>query len=222
MLTRTRKEQKNRQRNLDLRYLKMKPLNYKKNDSTDTILKLNPASVLSNNKHPFVPQLMLWEHIRCLKELCDEDFELFLADSAWQDILQKLAMCRAFGSDRRKTTGKALLSTLPSLARVIKDSDYLSTRRGMLLNQKHPPPSFPTLSAVRCLHEQRTRYERKSSICPDSENLGETLFLGWSERTIQAPEPSSGVTSSQMRSLVQRQRTNSQWLTVRNQGDAYG
>ena len=35
-------------------------------------------------------------------------------------------MCRAFGSDRRKTTGKALLSAQQSLARVIKGSDCLS------------------------------------------------------------------------------------------------
>ena len=98
----------------------------------DALLKLNPASVLSNN----------------LKELLNEDFELFLADFLWQDTLGKLAMCRAFGSDRRKTTGKALLSAQQSLARVIKDSDYLSTRRlDVLLNQKHPPPSFPTLTS---------------------------------------------------------------------------
>lgn len=114
----------------------------------DVLLKFNPASVLSNNEHPFVPQRKLWEHQRCSKELSDGDFELFLGDFLWQDTLGKLAMCRAFGSDRRKTTGKALLSAQQSLARVIKGSDYLSTRRlDMLLNQKHPPPSFPTLTS---------------------------------------------------------------------------
>ena len=71
--------------------------------------KLNPASVLSNNEHLFVPQHKLWEHQRCSKELSDKDFELFLADSAWQDILLRLKQ------SRRK-----------SLGRVIKDSDYLS------------------------------------------------------------------------------------------------
>ena len=81
----------------------------------DALLKLNLASVLSNN----------------LKELSNEDFELFLADSLWQDTLGKLAMSRQ-----------------QSLERVIKGSDYLSTRRlDMLLNQKHPPPSFPTLTS---------------------------------------------------------------------------
>ena len=55
--------------------------------------RLNPASVLSNS----------------LKELSNEDFELFLADLDWQDTLGKLAMCRR-----------------ESLGRVIEDSDYLS------------------------------------------------------------------------------------------------
>ena len=41
----------------------------------------------------------------------------------------------------------------------------------------------------------------------------------WSERTVQAPEPSSGVTSSQMREMVQRQRANSTWLSVKQSGD---
>lgn len=59
----------------------------------DVLLKLNPASVLSNS----------------LKELSNEDFELFLADSLWQDTLGKLAMSRQ-----------------QSLGRVTKDSDYLS------------------------------------------------------------------------------------------------
>ena len=59
----------------------------------DALSKLNPASVLSNN----------------LKELSNEDFELFLADSLWQDTLGKLAMCRQ-----------------QSLARVIKGSGCLS------------------------------------------------------------------------------------------------
>ena len=59
----------------------------------DVLLKLNPASVLSNS----------------LKALSDEDFELFLADSVWQDTQQKLAMSRQ-----------------QSLERVIKGSDYLS------------------------------------------------------------------------------------------------
>jgi hypothetical protein len=55
--------------------------------------KLNPNSVLSNS----------------LKELSDEDFELFLADSIWQDIQQKLNLSRQ-----------------QALGRVIKDSGYLS------------------------------------------------------------------------------------------------
>ena len=75
----------------------------------DVLSKLNPASVLSNNEHPFVPQHKLWEHLRCSKELSNEDFELFLADSLWQDTQQKLAMSRQ-----------------QSLGRVIKGSDYLS------------------------------------------------------------------------------------------------
>ena len=75
----------------------------------DVLLKLNPASVLSNNEHPFVPQHKLWEHRRCSKELSNEDFELFLADSLWQDTLGRLAMSRQ-----------------QSLGRVIKGSDYLS------------------------------------------------------------------------------------------------
>ena len=75
----------------------------------DVLLKLNPASVLSNNEHPFVPQLILWEHRRCSKELSNEDFELFLGDSLWQDILLRLRQSRR-----------------ESLGRVIKDSDYLS------------------------------------------------------------------------------------------------
>lgn len=59
----------------------------------DVLLKLNPASVLSNN----------------LKELSNEDFELFLGDSLWQDTLGKLRQSRR-----------------ESLGRVIKDSDFLS------------------------------------------------------------------------------------------------
>jgi hypothetical protein len=59
----------------------------------DALLKLNPSSVLSNS----------------LKELSDEDFELFLGDLVWQDTLGRLAMSRQ-----------------QSLGRVIKDLDYLS------------------------------------------------------------------------------------------------
>ena len=59
----------------------------------DVLSRLNPASVLSNS----------------LKELSDEDFELFLADSVWQDIVLKLKQSRQ-----------------QSLGRVINDSDYLS------------------------------------------------------------------------------------------------
>jgi hypothetical protein len=59
----------------------------------DVLSKLNPASVLSNS----------------LKELSDEDFELFLADSLWQDTVLRLKQSRQ-----------------QSLGRVIKDSDYLS------------------------------------------------------------------------------------------------
>jgi hypothetical protein len=55
--------------------------------------KLNPNSVLSNS----------------LKELSDKDFELFLADSLWQDTLGKLSLSRQ-----------------QALGRVIKDSDCLS------------------------------------------------------------------------------------------------
>jgi hypothetical protein len=44
----------------------------------DALSKLDPDSVLSNN----------------LKELSDEDFELFLADSIWQDTQQKLSLSR--------------------------------------------------------------------------------------------------------------------------------
>jgi hypothetical protein len=58
----------------------------------DVLSRLNPASVLSNN----------------LKELSDEDFELFLADSLWQDIQQKLKQSRQ-----------------QSLGRVIKDEGFL-------------------------------------------------------------------------------------------------
>lgn len=54
---------------------------------------VNPNSVLSNN----------------LKELSNEDFELFLADSVWQDTVLRLKQSRQ-----------------QSLGRVIKDSDYLS------------------------------------------------------------------------------------------------
>lgn len=75
----------------------------------DALWSLNPASVLSSNEHPFVPQHKLWEHQRCSKELSDEDFELFLADSTWQDTLGRLVMSRQ-----------------QSLVRVIKDSGYLS------------------------------------------------------------------------------------------------
>jgi hypothetical protein len=59
----------------------------------DVLSKLNPASVLSNN----------------LKELSNEDFELFLVDSLWQDTVLRLKQSRQ-----------------QSLGRVIKDSDYLS------------------------------------------------------------------------------------------------
>ena len=58
----------------------------------DALLKLNPASVLSNN----------------LKELSNEDFELFLADSLWQDTLGRLRQSRR-----------------ESLGRVIKDEGFL-------------------------------------------------------------------------------------------------
>jgi hypothetical protein len=59
----------------------------------DVLSKLNPASVLSNS----------------LKELSNEDFELFLADSLWQDTLGKLKQSRQ-----------------QSLGRVIKDDGFLS------------------------------------------------------------------------------------------------
>jgi hypothetical protein len=59
----------------------------------DVLLKLNPSSVLSNN----------------LKELSNEDFELFLVDSVWQDTVLRLKQSR-----RR------------SLEQDTKDSDYLS------------------------------------------------------------------------------------------------
>ncbi|MDJ0571528.1 MAG: hypothetical protein QNJ53_21110 [Pleurocapsa sp. MO_192.B19] len=59
----------------------------------DALSKLNPSSVLWNN----------------LKELSDEDFELFLGDLVWQDILLKLKQSRR-----------------ESLERHTKDSDCLS------------------------------------------------------------------------------------------------
>jgi hypothetical protein len=59
----------------------------------DVLSRLNPVSVLSNN----------------LKELSDEDFELFLADSIWQDTITRLKQSRQ-----------------QSLERVIKDEGYLS------------------------------------------------------------------------------------------------
>ena len=74
----------------------------------DALSKLNPSSVLWNNEHPFVPQLMLWEHRRCSKELSDEDFAPFLADSAWQDTLGKLRQSRQ-----------------QSLGQVIRDEGFL-------------------------------------------------------------------------------------------------
>jgi hypothetical protein len=58
----------------------------------DVLSRLNPAFALSNN----------------LKELSDEDFELFLADSLWQDTLGKLKQSRQ-----------------QSLGRVIKDDGFL-------------------------------------------------------------------------------------------------
>jgi hypothetical protein len=59
----------------------------------DVLSRLNPNSVLSNN----------------LKELSNEDFELFLVDSLWQDTVLRLKQSRQ-----------------QSLGRVIKDSDCLS------------------------------------------------------------------------------------------------
>jgi hypothetical protein len=58
----------------------------------DVLWSLNPSSVLSNN----------------LKELSDEDFELFLADSLWQDTITRLKQSRQ-----------------QSLGRVIKDEGFL-------------------------------------------------------------------------------------------------
>jgi hypothetical protein len=58
----------------------------------DVLSRLNPNSVLSNN----------------LKELSDEDFELFLADSLWQDTITRLKQSRQ-----------------QSLGRVIKDEGFL-------------------------------------------------------------------------------------------------
>jgi hypothetical protein len=58
----------------------------------DVLSRLNPVSVLSNN----------------LKELSDEDFELFLADSIWQDTITRLKQSRQ-----------------QSLERVIKDDGFL-------------------------------------------------------------------------------------------------
>ncbi len=59
----------------------------------DALLKLNPSSVLWNS----------------LKDLSDEDFELFLADSLWQDTLLRLKQSRR-----------------ESLGQDIKDSEFLS------------------------------------------------------------------------------------------------
>jgi hypothetical protein len=58
----------------------------------DVLSRLNPVSVLSNN----------------LKELSNEDFELFLADSLWQDTITRLKQSRQ-----------------QSLGRVIKDEGFL-------------------------------------------------------------------------------------------------
>jgi hypothetical protein len=58
----------------------------------DALSRLNPVSVLSNS----------------LKELSDEDFELFLADSLWQDTITRLKQSRQ-----------------QSLGRVIKDEGFL-------------------------------------------------------------------------------------------------
>ncbi len=60
---------------------------------SDVLSKLNPSSVLWNS----------------LKDLSDEDFELFLGDLAWQDTVLRLKQSRR-----------------ESLGRVIRDSDYLS------------------------------------------------------------------------------------------------
>ena len=80
---------------------------------------------------PYRSSTPLLYYRTAVTELSDEDFELFLGDLVWQDTLGKLKQSRR-----------------ESLGRVIKGSDYLSTRRlDMLLNQKHPPPSFPTLTS---------------------------------------------------------------------------
>ena len=60
---------------------------------SDALSKLNPASVLSNS----------------LKELSDGDFELFLADSVWQDTVLRLKLSQQQDSEQ-----------------VTEESDYLS------------------------------------------------------------------------------------------------
>ncbi|MDJ0597181.1 MAG: hypothetical protein QNJ72_45710 [Pleurocapsa sp. MO_226.B13] len=63
----------------------------------DVLSRLNPASVLSNN----------------LKELSDEDFELFLADSVWQDTVLRLKLSQQ--QDSEQVTEEGDYSLFPTL-----------------------------------------------------------------------------------------------------------
>ncbi len=66
---------------------------------SDALSKLNPASVLSNS----------------LKELSDGDFELFLADSVWQDTVLRLKLSQQQDSEQvTEENGCLLFPTLTS------------------------------------------------------------------------------------------------------------
>jgi hypothetical protein len=64
----------------------------------DALLKLDPDSVLLSN----------------LKELSDEDFELFLADSTWQDTLSRLKQSRRRALERDTRGSDCLLFPTPT------------------------------------------------------------------------------------------------------------
>jgi hypothetical protein len=113
----------------------------------DVLSRLNPVSVLSNN----------------LKELSNEDFELFLADSLWQDTLGKLAMSRQQSLVQRqrlnsqwltvKRTGDRLTYELPDgLVQPIVPSKTPGRIRARYLAGRTVTPAQAAIALERVLY----------------------------------------------------------------------
>ncbi|MDJ0571420.1 MAG: hypothetical protein QNJ53_20555, partial [Pleurocapsa sp. MO_192.B19] len=168
--------------------------------------KLNPSSVLWNS----------------LKELSDEDFELFLGDLVWQDILLKLKQSRrqALELDNRGTdclsfptltSGQTSTKMRPAgqvkCEKWFKDNGliqpgYQLSAQAMALIMGFPPNWFDCLSPVKPQEEsepdisQDEQSPQHKQPLPSAESYISTQLLGGDENSPLSTESSSSLSQN--------------------------